>query len=95
QVWLKNLHIKPYDNAGYAQHEADRERKLLLKKREIAKLKKGLDQQGWTIVPLKLFFNSRNFARIEIALASGKKAHDKRDTIKKRDVARDIQRQLS
>ena len=94
EVWLKNLHIKGYENAGYAQHESDRERKLLLSKKEIAKLKKGLEQKGWTIVPLKLFFNKRNFVKIQIALASGKQAHDKRNTIKKRDIQRDIDRQL-
>jgi SsrA-binding protein len=92
ELFVRNLHIAPYENGGYANHTATRERKLLLTAKELAKLEKALRDTGTTIVPTKVFFNDRNLAKLEIALARGKKLHDKRESIKERDVEREIKR---
>ena len=94
QVFLINSSIPQYGNRGYADHEPRRPRKLLLKGREIAKLHGAINRQGLTLVPLSIYFNSRGRAKIELALARGKKVHDKRETIKERDWKRDQQRLL-
>ena len=88
---LLNTHIAPYEMGGYANHEPTRPRRLLLHKREIAAFKKGVERQGYTIVPLKLYFRNGR-AKIEIALGKGKKLHDKRDTIAARDEQRRLDR---
>lgn len=95
EIWIFNLHIPEYSQAGpKMQHNPKRPRKLLLHKREMNKLLGAVQREGYTIVPLKLYFNSRGLAKIEIALAKGKKQYDKRETIKKRDWGKRKQRLL-
>ncbi len=85
-IWIFNMNIPEYQQAGQKmQHEPQRERKLLLHKKEVDKLLGGVNRAGYTIVPLRLFFNGRGLAKIEIGLAKGKQLHDKRDATKKRD----------
>ena len=92
-VLLIGCHISPYKPAAMNNpKEPARSRQLLLKKREIARLTGQLKEKGLTLVPLKLYFNERNYAKLEIGLARGKKLHDKRRDIKERDVRRDLQR---
>lgn len=93
EIWLINAHIPEYQQAGHhLQHEPRRPRKLLLHKREIGKIIGAVTREGYTIVPTKLYFDKNGIAKLEIALAKGKKAHDKRETEKKRDWNRDKQR---
>ncbi len=93
-AWLCGVNIAPYENAGYAQHEPDRERRLLLHAGEIALLAAKVEQKGLTVIPVRMYFkNSR--VKIEIALARGKKLHDKREDIKARMVQRDTARELA
>ncbi|MEL6443406.1 MAG: SsrA-binding protein SmpB [Bacteroidota bacterium] len=89
---IYNLHIAPYEMGGYANHEPRRPRVLLLKRREIEKFKKATEQKGYTIVPTRLYFKN-GYAKLQIALGKGKKLHDKRDTIAKRDMDRRLQRE--
>jgi len=93
ELWLVNMHISPYANGGYSNHEPMRMRKLLLHKREIKKLYNKSEEQGLTIVPLKLYFKDGR-AKVEIAVARGKKLHDKRQSIADKDMNRDAQREL-
>ena len=90
-VELLNAHINPYEMGGHANHEPTRPRRLLLHRKEIRKLKKGVEQKGFTIVPLKIYF-SRGRAKIEIALGRGKKMHDKRHDIADRESKRRMDR---
>lgn len=92
ELYLRGAQISEYTQASYNNHEPKRDRKLLLTKQELKKLKSKGEEKGLTIVPLKLYFNARNVAKCDIALAQGKKTHDKRDSIKERDVKRDLQR---
>lgn len=94
ELWIKSLHIAEYVNAGYAGHDPTRERKLLLNKRELNKWEQKLKTKGYTIVPLSMYINENGFAKLDIGLGKGKKQHDKRETIKKRDVDREIKRYL-
>lgn len=94
EIWLYNAYIPEYLEANRFNHETKRPRKLLLHKREIAKLANGVNREGMTIVPLKIVFNDRGRAKVEIALAKGKKLHDKRETEKKRDWNREKGRLL-
>ncbi|MCA9400377.1 MAG: SsrA-binding protein SmpB [Candidatus Omnitrophica bacterium] len=94
EVLLYSLHVTPYKESSYLADTADRPRKLLLHKKEIMKLQKKIDQQGVTLIPTKLYFNKRGFVKIEIALGKGKKMFDKRETVKKRNVNRDLKRML-
>ena len=94
EVWLINSHIPEYSHGNRMNHEPRRQRKLLLNKREIAKLHGAITRQGLTLVPLSIYFNGRGKAKVELALAKGKKAHDKRETIKERDWKREQQRLL-
>ena len=89
EVWLINANIPEFSHGNRFNHEPRRPRKLLLKGREINKLHAGVMRQGMTIVPLSVYFNSRGRAKVELALAKGKKAHDKRESIKERDWKRD------
>jgi SsrA-binding protein len=89
EMWLYNANIPEYLAGNRFNHEPKRPRKLLLKSREISKLAQGVEREGMTVVPLKLYFNARGRAKIEIALAKGKQMHDKRETEKKRDWARE------
>ncbi|WKK83256.2 SsrA-binding protein SmpB [Marivirga arenosa] len=90
EVFVKGMHIGLYELGTHYNHEEKRERKLLLKKQEIEKLKKRMEEKGLTLIPTKLYINSRGLAKIEIALAKGKKLHDKRDSIKEKDVKREL-----
>jgi SsrA-binding protein len=94
EVWLINSHIPEYSHGNRLNHQPRRARKLLLKGREIAKLHGAVTRQGLTLVPLSMYFNSRGRAKVELAVARGKKVHDKRETIKQRDWKRDQQRLL-
>ena len=94
EVWLKNLHIAEYVNAGYAGHDPVRERKLLLNKREMRKWEQKMKEKGFTIVPLAVFINEAGYAKVEIGLGKGKKTHDKRETIKNRDAEKEMKRYL-
>jgi SsrA-binding protein len=91
ELWLHKLEIPEYAMGNVFNHPVKRTRKLLLHKREIAKFAEGASQKGFTLVPLRLYFKNGR-AKIEIGLAKGKKLHDKRDTIKTREVKRDISR---
>ena len=94
ELWVKNLNISEYKQATVWQHEPLRMRKLLLSKKELGKLLAKVKERGYTIVPLKMFLNERGFAKLEIALARGKKTHDKRNSIKAKDEKRDLDRSL-
>lgn len=94
ELFIKNMHIAEYKQGSYANHDPIRLRKLLLNRRELEKLHKGVDKKGLTIVPLKVFISENGFAKLEIALARGKKMHDKRESIKERDVKRQLDRNL-
>jgi len=89
EIWLVNANIPEYAQAGPFTHTPKRPRKLLLHARQINRLVGAVEREGMTIVPLKLYFNKRGRAKVEIALARGKKLHDKRDTEKKRDWQRE------
>ena len=88
-MWLVNANIPDYLQANRFNHDPKRPRKLLLNKQQIGKLFGAVQREGMTIVPLKLYFNERGMAKVEIAIAQGKKLHDKRETEKKRDWARE------
>lgn len=92
ELFVINMHISPYENGSFYNHAAKAERKLLLKKKELGRLNKGLAEKGLTIIPLRIFINDRGLAKLEIALAKGKKLHDKRDDIKEKDLAREQKR---
>src|SRR5215210_9563661 len=94
ELWLINSHIPEYSHGNRLNHEPRRARKLLLKNREIAKLQGAVTRQGLTLVPLSLYFNGSGKAKVELALARGKKVHDKRDVMKERDWKREQQRLL-
>ena len=89
ELWLFNAYIPEYLQANRFNHETRRPRKLLLHKREIARLIGAVEREGMTIVPLKIYFNDRGRAKVELALARGKKLHDKRETEKHRDWDRE------
>ena len=93
EIWLYNSYIAPYNPAGaHLQHEPRRPRKLLLKKKEADKMLGSIRREGYTLIPVRLYFNGRGLAKVEIALAKGKQQHDKRDDIKKREWGREKQR---
>ena len=94
EVFLYSLHIDPYKQASHMNDEPDRVRKLLLHKREIKKISGIVAQRNLVLVPTKIYFNSRGFVKIEIALGQGKKLYDKRETIQKRNIDRDLSRAL-
>ena len=95
EVFLHNLHINQYPQASYLNTDPDRARKLLLHKREIAKIHGFISQKGLVLIPTKVYFNKRGFVKVEIALGKGKKLYDKRETIKKRDIERDLKRTIN
>lgn len=94
QVWLINANIPEFSHGNRFNHEPKRPRKLLLHEREINKLHGAVARDGMTLVPLTIYFNGRGRAKVELALAKGKKAHDKRETIKERDWKREAARVL-
>lgn len=89
EMWLYNAYIPEYLEANRFNHETRRPRKLLLHKRQIAKLGNAVEREGMTVVPLKIYFNDRGRAKVEIALAKGRKTHDKREALKERSWTRD------
>lgn len=92
ELFVKGINILPYAQGTHYNHDATRERKLLLKRSEIKKLEGKAEEKGLTLVPTRLFLNDRGLAKLEIALARGKKQHDKRDTIRDRDAKRELDR---
>ena len=92
--WLVRAHIAEYAQGTWTNHMVTRKRKLLLHKREIRRLRGKVDEKGLTLIPLKMYLNDRGLVKVEIALGRGKRSHDKREDIKKRDAARDIQRAM-
>jgi SsrA-binding protein len=95
EIWLIGAYIAPYPAASRENHDPERTRKLLMHKSEIEKLTSSLNERGFTLVPTRIYFSGeRSRAKVEIALARGKDLYDKRETIKKRDMARDVQREL-
>ena len=88
------MHISEYSEGTHYNHEPNRERKLLLNKLEINKLQKKMKDQGLTIIPLRLFISDSGYAKLEIALAKGKKEFDKREAIKERDVKKELMRKV-
>jgi len=92
ELYVKELHISPYTMAKEINHEPKRERKLLLNKRELKKLETKNKEKGLTIIPIRIFLNERGLAKLEIALAKGKKLYDKREDIKEKDMKRELDR---
>ncbi|GET23915.1 SsrA-binding protein SmpB [Prolixibacter sp. NT017] len=92
ELYVKNLHIAEYAWGTHYNHETRRERKLLLNKKELRKLERKTKESGLTIIPIRLFINDRGLAKLEIALAKGKKLHDKRETLKRKDAKREMDR---
>jgi SsrA-binding protein len=93
EVFIEGMSISPYESGGYVNHEPERSRKLLLNRREVRRLIGAVEQRGHTLVPLDVHL-SHGFAKLTIALARGKKMHDKREDLKRRDAERDIARSL-
>ena len=94
EIWLKSFHIAQYSHGNVNNHDPLRDRKLLLEKREIRKIESKLKEKGYTLIPLRMYFNEKNLAKIEIGLARGKKMHDKRDSIRQKDAEREMKRFL-
>ena len=92
ELFVRNMHITEYTYGTYNNHEPRRDRKLLLTKRELKKIKNRLKEQGTTVIPTLLFINDKGLAKLEIALAKGKKLYDKRETLKGKDMQREIDR---
>jgi SsrA-binding protein len=92
ELFIINMNISPYSNAGYAQHQERRERKLLLQQTELSKIRRKLRDTGITVVPVTLFINEKGWAKLRIALARGKNAGDKREDVKQKDLKREMDR---
>ncbi|NMC48221.1 MAG: SsrA-binding protein SmpB [Desulfovibrio sp.] len=94
EAWLVGVHIAEYENAGYSGHEPERPRKLLLHQAEIRHLRTKVEQKGLTVIPVRMYFKNGR-VKLEIALARGKKVHDRRDDLKARDIDRETARELA
>jgi len=94
EAWLKSLHIAEYSHGNINNHEPMRDRKLLLQRREIKKIESKLKEKGYTLIPLRIYFNEKALVKVEIGLAKGKKLHDKRETIRQKDAEREMKRSL-
>ncbi|RPH31590.1 MAG: SsrA-binding protein SmpB [Bacteroidales bacterium] len=92
ELWVKGLNISEYDWGTYNNHDPRQERKLLLNRKELSKLSRQSQEKGLTIVALKLFINDKGYAKLEIAIARGKKTHDKRENLKEKDAKREMDR---
>ncbi len=92
ELFVRDLHISKYEMGGFANHEPLADRKLMLSKKELGKVKEALKENGVTIVPTRIFINDRGWAKMEIAISKGKKLYDKRQDIKSKDVKRDMER---
>jgi SsrA-binding protein len=95
ELFLVNCHIPEYKAAGWTNHDPLRPRKLLLHRRELDKLLVKVQEKGLTLIPLRLYFNGRGFAKLEVGLGRGKKLHDKRADMKRREADREIRRQMA
>lgn len=93
ELYIRQMNISKYNEGTYYNHEPLRDRKLLLTKRELRKLQNKLKDQGLTMIPTRMYISERGFAKVEIALAKGKKLYDKRDSIKEKDVKRSMERE--
>lgn len=94
ELWIKSLHIAEYSHGTSSNHDPVRERKLLLNKKELRKIETKIKEKGVTVVPLRIFFNEKGLAKIEVGLGKGKKLYDKRETIKQRDTQREMKKYL-
>jgi SsrA-binding protein len=94
ELWVRGLNIAEYSHGTVNNHVPVHDRKLLLTSRELKRLQAKMKEKGFTIIPLKIFFNEKNLVKIEIGLARGKKVHDKRETIKERDLQREMKKHL-
>ncbi len=94
ELWVKQMHIAEYRFGSYANHEAKRDRKLLLQKKELRKLERLTRDTGKTIIPIRLFINERGLAKMEIALCQGKHTYDKRQSLREQDDKRELQRAM-
>jgi SsrA-binding protein len=92
ELWIRNMHIAEYANRGYVNHDPMQERKLLLNRTELKKIERKVKERGFTIVATRLYFSDKGYAKVDIALARGKKEYDKREDIKRRDTKRDDDR---
>jgi SsrA-binding protein len=92
ELWVKNMNITPYFYGTYNNHPARHDRKLLLNKKELRKLQRGVTETGYTIIPVRLFINEKGLAKVFLALAKGKKEYDKRQTLREKDDKREIDR---
>jgi SsrA-binding protein len=95
ELWLIDTHIAPYKQAGHSSHEPKRPRKLLMHRREINRLQGKVQEKGYTLVPLCLYLKNNQWAKVEIALARGKRLYDKRQAIRERDAQREMERTLA
>jgi SsrA-binding protein len=95
ELFVKNMHIADYENASFYKHEPRRDRKLLLTSHELGKLNKGVTTKGLTIIPTRIFMSEKGWAKLDIALAKGKKIYDKREDLKSKDAKRDIDRAMA
>lgn len=93
ELYVRNMQINPWMQVVHYTHEPKRDRKLLMHRRELDKLRRKLRDVGMTVIPVRLFINPKGFAKLEIALAKGKKAYDKRESLKAKDVKRDLERE--
>ena len=95
EILLRNMYIQPYENGTHYNHQPRRDRKLLLNRSEINKIDRKIKSKGLTLVPINLFINKKGLAKVEIALAKGKKIYDKREDLKKKDAKREIEKKIS
>ena len=94
ELFIRNMYIADYENGGHFNHESKRDRKLLLNKLELSKINKKIKNKGLTIIPTRLFISNNGWAKINIAVAKGKKIYDKREDLKTKDIKREIDRKL-
>ena len=94
ELFIRNMYIADYENGGHFNHESKRDRKLLLNKLELSKINKKIKNKGLTIIPTRLFISSNGWAKMNIAVAKGKKIYDKREDLKTKDIKREIDRKL-
>tara|TARA_B100000900_G_scaffold399049_1_gene401133 strand:- start:283 stop:738 length:456 start_codon:yes stop_codon:yes gene_type:complete len=95
ELFIRNMYIADYENGGHFNHESKRDRKLLLNKLELSKINKKIKNKGLTIIPTRLFISSNGWAKMNIAVAKGKKIYDKREDLKSKDIKREIDRKLN
>jgi len=94
ELWIKNMHISEYSKGTHFNHEPLRDRKLLLNKKELRKIETKVKEKGITIIPLRMFISERGYAKLEIGMGTGKKLHDKRQSIKDKEVKREMDRTM-